>query len=243
MDQPLPPEVLVELEGLVSRNPTSSWRKWPGRDMQEVLSALPALISTARSTEAMRAELDALTPRYPFVAVHLPSHWPGPEITAQCIRYEDNADVFEVRLERHSHDDTPQCQWSFMDAQAAAALGAENERLTGLYQTAVSNRDYYADERNKERAKAEALALQLKAVQTELNETWTDDLGTVWTRPTAWAYMAACRALAKRGDELKAAREALEDALRLLDDGRNIGVVRLNIRNVLSTISADPNHV
>jgi len=31
-------------------------------------------------------------------------------------------------------------------------------------------------------------------IEASLNETYTDENGTVWTRPTAWAYAAACKA-------------------------------------------------
>lgn len=43
------------------------------------------------------------------------------------------------------------------------------------------------------------LECERDAAKAELHETYTDDTGQVWTRPTAWAYYAACRALhAKR---------------------------------------------
>jgi hypothetical protein len=34
----------------------------------------------------------------------------------------------------------------------------------------------------------------------ELSETWMDDNGTTWTRPTAWAYAQACRVINERRD-------------------------------------------
>ena len=46
------------------------------------------------------------------------------------------------------------------------------------------------------------------------DETYTDDHGTVWTRPTAWAYFAACRALREKEAALTAMtkeRDAMED--------------------------------
>jgi len=36
------------------------------------------------------------------------------------------------------------------------------------------------------------------------DETWTDEHGTVWTRPTAWAYAQACRALHEKQAHLSA---------------------------------------
>lgn len=34
-------------------------------------------------------------------------------------------------------------------------------------------------------------------LDSKLNETFTDEQGTVWTRPTAWAYAQVCKALEK----------------------------------------------
>jgi hypothetical protein len=36
------------------------------------------------------------------------------------------------------------------------------------------------------------------------DETWTDENGTLWSRPTAWAYAQACKALHKHQDEFLA---------------------------------------
>jgi hypothetical protein len=36
------------------------------------------------------------------------------------------------------------------------------------------------------------------------DETWTDECGTVWTRPTAWAYAQVCRANEAKRKELEA---------------------------------------
>lgn len=44
----------------------------------------------------------------------------------------------------------------------------------------------------------------------EQDATFTDDRGTVWTRPTAEAYAAACRALEAKDATIKRMDEALE---------------------------------
>lgn len=44
--------------------------------------------------------------------------------------------------------------------------------------------------------------LSLSAQLAEANETWTDEKGTCWARPTAWAYAQACRALHEKEAEL-----------------------------------------
>ena len=36
---------------------------------------------------------------------------------------------------------------------------------------------------------------RIAELEATLNETYTDDFGTVWTRPTAWAYAAVCKVL------------------------------------------------
>ncbi len=48
-----------------------------------------------------------------------------------------------------------------------------------------------------------------KKAQAELHETWIDERGTVWTRPTAWAYAQVCRVK----DEQKETITRLEDRL------------------------------
>ena len=62
----------------------------------------------------------------------------------------------------------------------------------------------------KELAAANARIAELEAT---LNETYTDDFGTVWTRPTAWAYAAVCNANDKNR-ESKEQAEAQCDLLK-----------------------------
>ncbi|CAO4137207.1 hypothetical protein [Methylorubrum extorquens] len=50
----------------------------------------------------------------------------------------------------------------------------------------------------------------------ELSETWTDEGGTVWSPPTAWAYAKACAALHKHRADAEALRAALIDAEQTL---------------------------
>lgn len=52
-----------------------------------------------------------------------------------------------------------------------------------------------------------------EAADAKLNETWTDEEGTVWRGPTAWAYGRACKALSEAKAELEKARK--ESAVRL----------------------------
>lgn len=53
----------------------------------------------------------------------------------------------------------------------------------------------YAHEFKAYQAWAEAETARLRAENERLSETYTDEEGTVWSPPTAWAYFAACRAL------------------------------------------------
>jgi hypothetical protein len=58
---------------------------------------------------------------------------------------------------------------------------------------------------------------------SEAAETYTDRHGTVWTRPTAWAYFAACRALKHHNDMLRSFRP---DVQRFRDFTRRIESMR-----------------
>ncbi len=49
--------------------------------------------------------------------------------------------------------------------------------------------------RDIEQETAAPLLARIAELEARLNETHTDENGTVWTVPTAWAYFAACRAL------------------------------------------------
>lgn len=61
------------------------------------------------------------------------------------------------------------------------------------------------------------LEQQLAAAKAELAETYTDEHGTVWTRPTAWAYAAVCKANDKNR-EAKEQAEAQCAAMRNCDN-------------------------
>lgn len=52
------------------------------------------------------------------------------------------------------------------------------------------------------------------AARAELNETWTDENGTVWTRPTAWAYAHACK---NRNARAESAERERDEALMLCE--------------------------
>ena len=70
------------------------------------------------------------------------------------------------------------------------------------------------DEALKVKQEALEFGAQMEAerdhLAEQLNETYTDERGTVWTRPTAWAYAKACEALHKKEAQLELARMALE---------------------------------
>lgn len=53
---------------------------------------------------------------------------------------------------------------------------------------------------------------RIEKLEGDLYETWTDDYGTGWTRPTGWAYAQVCKAR----DKQQARAEAAEAALQLL---------------------------
>lgn len=40
-------------------------------------------------------------------------------------------------------------------------------------------------------------------LKAELNEQWVDEKGTVWTRPTAWAYAQACRVMHENKERVR----------------------------------------
>jgi len=87
-------------------------------------------------------------------------------------------------------------------------LRAENSRLTGRQCIPL------VDQNGKEVG-----AEYLSFAELHRHEVHVDDKGTTWARPTAWAYMQACKALEAskatiRSQEaaLVEAREALEDA-------------------------------
>ena len=60
----------------------------------------------------------------------------------------------------------------------------------------------------------EAGAKRIEMAEAELNETWADETGVVWRRPTAWAYAKACAALHKHeAENARLAKEVEENAM------------------------------
>lgn len=86
-------------------------------------------------------------------------------------------------------------------------------RLEGvtLALAAAENRSETVHEANK-RLIATLVASEARATaaEAERDETFTDDAGTVWSRPTAWAYYAAVKALHEHDARATALLEALE---------------------------------
>jgi hypothetical protein len=67
-------------------------------------------------------------------------------------------------------------------------------------------------------AAADAI-VQLQARVAELDETWTDELGTVWKSPTAWAYAMTCRARQTQQDRAERAEADLAELKARLQGG------------------------
>lgn len=81
----------------------------------------------------------------------------------------------------------------------------------------------------KQACKTEQLQQQLVAAnqraeqaEAKLNETYTDEHGTVWTVPTAWAYAAVCKANDRKRDAL---REIKKECVENLDGRPAFGVI------------------
>jgi hypothetical protein len=65
-----------------------------------------------------------------------------------------------------------------------------------------------AREEGEARLRGERAAHEVtRKALAEATETWTDEAGTVWCPPTAWAYAQACRALENAKSQLAAQRE------------------------------------
>jgi len=86
-------------------------------------------------------------------------------------------------------------------APCPRAEAAEKERDEALGEFARAGMRQ-ADQLLAARSRAEA-------AEQALNETYTDESGTVWTRPTAWAYYAVCRARDAKARAHTAAEQAL----------------------------------
>jgi hypothetical protein len=64
-----------------------------------------------------------------------------------------------------------------------------------------------------------------------LTETYTDDKGTVWDPPTAWAYYAACRTIADTKARLREAVEVIRDIdSRVINDNGDVTWSPLTIK-------------
>lgn len=77
-----------------------------------------------------------------------------------------------------------------------------------------------ADSAEAAEARADRLSAEVEARDkriAELSETWTDENGTIWSPPTAWAYAKACAALHKHRAEVEAKTQALLLLLPFVD--------------------------
>lgn len=71
------------------------------------------------------------------------------------------------------------------------------EFLNDAYTKLMDKNAYLVEENDIQRASIQELSRQVVKLQQELNEIYTDENGIEWTRPTAWAYYAVCKALKK----------------------------------------------
>ena len=53
---------------------------------------------------------------------------------------------------------------------------------------------------------------ETKKAQSELNETWVDERGTVWRRPTAWAYAQVCRVKDEQRETIRRLEQQRDEA-------------------------------
>lgn len=61
----------------------------------------------------------------------------------------------------------------------------------------------------------------LKAERDAANETWTDENGLCWTRPTAWAYAQSCKKRDAAQTEVARLRRNIDKAVKFLDTIRS----------------------
>ena len=105
----------------------------------------------------------------------------------------------------------------------ATELHGLDVELSGHVAVVVMEGDYHA-----ESARADTAVRELAKVKAELNETWIDEHQTVWTRPTAWAYMQVCKAHDKhqaRADRAEARVKELEQYCRDQDRNREDAII------------------
>jgi hypothetical protein len=81
------------------------------------------------------------------------------------------------------------------------------KRLEAWLRTSYGTEHVHISRRDLEAAIAAIKAETARAdkAEAELNETYMDDDGTTWNRPTAWAYFSACRALTAANEKLDCA--------------------------------------
>jgi hypothetical protein len=68
------------------------------------------------------------------------------------------------------------------------------EFLNRAYDKLMDKNAHLVEENDIQRSSIQTLSKQVADLQTLLNETYIDDNGIVWGRPTAWAYYAVCKA-------------------------------------------------
>jgi hypothetical protein len=89
------------------------------------------------------------------------------------------------------------------------------------------------------RSELEILRSAVEVMKVDLaaeRERWTDENGTVWNRPTAWAYQQACRTLRNSQSELAEAERTRDAALeRLREIGEQLEFDRTKVAECLVT--------
>ncbi|CAO4177238.1 hypothetical protein [Methylorubrum extorquens] len=91
-------------------------------------------------------------------------------------------------------------------------------------------------------AEAASLRAEVEAKDrriAELSETWTDEGGTVWSPPTAWAYAKACAALHKHRAEVEALKGALHQVKTWIDTDLPAGTSRAGTMHRVVTKALD----
>jgi hypothetical protein len=68
------------------------------------------------------------------------------------------------------------------------------EFLNNAYIKLLNKHAFLVEENDIQRLTTQQLSKQVADLQTELNEVYIDDDGTIWSRPTAEAYYRVCKA-------------------------------------------------
>jgi len=68
------------------------------------------------------------------------------------------------------------------------------EFLNNAYTKLLDKHAYLVEENDIQRSSIQQLSRQVVELQAELYETYTDNNGIIWCRPTAEAYYRVCRA-------------------------------------------------